>query len=98
MSVELRKLCGSVDVRAAPIKKEEGSVESLWKEILSTSAIARNQEAVLSSRLGGEADKSGNRYEGAWTVRHLLYVLAGKAESVTVEDFGDLTQEVEFTY
>ncbi|MGH3568601.1 MAG: AAA family ATPase [Pseudonocardia sp.] len=52
----------------------------------------------MSPRLGGEADKFGNRYEGAWTVRHLLYVLAGKAESVTVEDFGDLAQGVEFTY
>ncbi|GIH62861.1 hypothetical protein [Microbispora siamensis] len=52
----------------------------------------------MSPRAGGEADKFGNRYEGAWTVRHLLFVLAGKAESVTVEDFGDLAQGVEFTY
>lgn len=52
----------------------------------------------MSPRLGGEADKFGNRYEGVWTVRHLLYVLAGKAESITVEDFGDLAQGVEFTY
>ncbi|WP_322752175.1 MULTISPECIES: hypothetical protein [unclassified Frankia] len=52
----------------------------------------------MSPRSGGEADKFGNRYEGAWTVRHLLFVLAGKAESVTVEDFGDLAQGVEFTY
>ncbi|AVT40285.1 ATP-binding protein [Plantactinospora sp. BB1] len=53
---------------------------------------------LLSPRSGGEADKFGNRYEGAWTVRHLLYVLAGRAKSVTVEDFGDLALGVEFTY
>ncbi|MEV5413509.1 hypothetical protein AB0K60_32340 [Thermopolyspora sp. NPDC052614] len=52
----------------------------------------------MSPRSGGEADKFGNRYEGAWTIRHLLYVLAGKAESVTVEDVGDIAQGVEFTY
>lgn len=52
----------------------------------------------MSPRSGGEADKFGNRYEGAWTVRHLLYVLAGRGESVTVEDLGDLAQGVEFTY
>ncbi|WP_019870656.1 NACHT domain-containing protein [Salinispora oceanensis] len=53
---------------------------------------------LVSPRSGGEADKFGNRYEGAWTVRHLLYVLAGRAESVTVEDFHDLALGVEFTY
>lgn len=52
----------------------------------------------MSPRSGGEADKFGNRYEGVWTVRHLLYVLAGRAESVTVEDIGDLAQGVELTY
>src|SRR3712207_7201622 len=31
----------------------------------------------VSPRPGGEADKLGNHYEGAWTVLHILEVLAG---------------------
>lgn len=42
--------------------------------------------------------KVGNRYESAWTVRHVLYVLAGNGQSITVEDVSDLAQGVEFTY
>ncbi|MET8312402.1 hypothetical protein [Micromonospora sp. NPDC005173] len=53
---------------------------------------------IMSPRRGGEADKFGNRYEGAWTVRHLLHVLGGSGESLTVEDSGDLAKSVEFTY
>ncbi|WP_105970464.1 NACHT domain-containing protein [Streptomyces geranii] len=52
----------------------------------------------MSPRPGGEADKFGNRYEGAWTIRHLLYVLRGTGQSVTVEDIDDLGQGAEFTY
>jgi hypothetical protein len=52
----------------------------------------------MTPRPGGEADKFGNRYEGAWTVRHVLYVLIGKADTITVEDVGDLAQGSEFTY
>lgn len=52
----------------------------------------------MSPRPGGEADKFGNRYEGAWTIRHLLYVLLGVGHSVTVEDIDDLSQGAEFTY
>jgi hypothetical protein len=53
---------------------------------------------IMSPRRGGESDKFGNRYEGAWTVRHLLHVLGGSDRSLTVEDVGDLAQGVEFTY
>ncbi|WFE52991.1 hypothetical protein [Micromonospora sp. WMMD1155] len=53
---------------------------------------------IMSPRRGGEADKLGNRYETAWTVRHLLQVLGGNGESLTVEDSGDLAKSVEFTY
>ncbi|MGW4220681.1 hypothetical protein ACWEJZ_27155 [Streptomyces bacillaris] len=52
----------------------------------------------MSSRPGGEADKFGNRYEGVWTVRHLLAVLAGEGQSITIEDVGDLGKGSEFTY
>ena len=52
----------------------------------------------MSPRSGGEADKFGNRYEMAWTIRHLLYVLNGEGKSVTAEDVGDIAQGVEFTY
>jgi hypothetical protein len=31
----------------------------------------------VSPRPGGETDKFGNRYEGAWTVQHVLRVLSG---------------------
>lgn len=51
----------------------------------------------MSPRPGGEADKFGNRYEGAWTVRHLLYVLYGRIDSITVEEIDDLGEGAEFT-
>lgn len=50
----------------------------------------------MSPRPGGEADKIGNRYEGAWTVARLLDVLAGHTEWVRVEPLGDLGKGVEF--
>jgi len=50
----------------------------------------------MSPRRGGEADKFGNRYEGRWTVRHLLYVLLGRVDSVTVEEAGDIGRGAEF--
>ncbi|AQS72091.1 hypothetical protein B1H29_19710 [Streptomyces pactum] len=52
----------------------------------------------MSPRPGGEADKFGNRYEGAWTIRHVLYVLLGTGHSVTVEDIDELGLGAEFTY
>ncbi|GGS00584.1 hypothetical protein [Streptomyces rubiginosohelvolus] len=52
----------------------------------------------MSPRPGGETDKFGNRYEGAWTVRHLLYVLLGSAQSIKVEDIDELGKGAEFTY
>ena len=51
----------------------------------------------MSPRPGGEADKIGNHYEGAWTARQLLEVLAGRAESVTVEELGEIGKGAEFT-
>ena len=51
----------------------------------------------MSPRPGGEADKLGNQYEGAWTALHVLEVLAGRAESVTVEELGDIGTGAEFT-
>jgi hypothetical protein len=50
----------------------------------------------VSPRAGGEADKFGNRYEGVWTVRQLLYVLAGHAQAVTVEPLGEPGEGAEF--
>ncbi|MGW2914144.1 hypothetical protein ACWC9X_27260 [Streptomyces asoensis] len=52
----------------------------------------------MSPRPGGETDKFGNRYEGAWTVRHLLYVLLGHAQSIKIEDIDALGKGAEFTY
>lgn len=49
------------------------------------------------SRNGGEPDKFGNLFEGAWTIHHLLQVLAGRADAITVEDMGELAIGSEFT-
>jgi hypothetical protein len=51
----------------------------------------------VSPLRGGESDKFGNRYEGRWTTRQLLYVLLGQADSVTVEPVGEIGEGVEFT-
>ncbi|MBQ1089658.1 hypothetical protein [Streptomyces sp. B93] len=51
----------------------------------------------MSPRVGGEADKLGNHYEGAWTVWQVLQVLAGRANSVMVEPLGDIGDGIEFT-
>ncbi|GAA3312054.1 hypothetical protein [Arthrobacter ramosus] len=52
----------------------------------------------MNPRPGGEADKIGNRYEGAWTVARMLDVLAGRGESVRVEPIGELGSGVEFIF
>ncbi|MFF3790846.1 NACHT domain-containing protein [Streptomyces sp. NPDC001981] len=52
----------------------------------------------MSPRPGGETDKFGNRYEGVWTVRHLLYVLLGSAQAIKIEDIDGLGKGAEFTY
>ena len=51
----------------------------------------------MSPRSGGEAAKFGERYEGRWTTRHLLYVLLGDVDSVAVEDVGEISLGSEFT-
>lgn len=50
----------------------------------------------MSARAGGEADKFGLRYEGIWTVYHVLQVLDGSADSISVERPGELGEGVEF--
>ncbi len=50
----------------------------------------------MTPRAGGEADKFGNRYEGAWTVRQLFEVLLGNADAITVEATGETGSGVEF--
>lgn len=52
----------------------------------------------MAPRLGGETDKFGNRYEGAWTIRHALYVLLGSGTSLCVEPSGPLGDGAEFVY
>lgn len=50
-------------------------------------------------RPGGEADKLGNKYEGAWAVRHALYCIVESTRSLTAEDIHeDIGQGSEFTY
>ncbi len=51
----------------------------------------------MSPRSGGEAAKFGERYEGRWTTRQLLYILLGDVDSVTVEDVGEISLGAEFT-
>jgi hypothetical protein len=50
----------------------------------------------MNPRPGGEADKFGNRYEGAWTVARLLEVIGGQVNWVRVEPVGDLGRGIEF--
>ncbi|NGO46607.1 tetratricopeptide repeat protein [Streptomyces ureilyticus] len=52
----------------------------------------------MAPRPGGETDKFGNRYEGAWTIRHALYVLLGQGDSLTLEPSGVLGEGTEFAY
>ncbi|MFF7815392.1 NACHT domain-containing protein [Streptomyces sp. NPDC007945] len=52
----------------------------------------------MTPRPGGETDKFGNRYEGAWTIRHALYVLLGMGTSITLEPGSPLGNGVEFVY
>ena len=54
-------------------------------------------EERVSPLRGGEAAKFGERYEGRWTTRQLLYVLLGDVDSVTVEDVGEISLGAEFT-
>ncbi len=51
----------------------------------------------MSPLRGGEAAKFGDRYEGRWTVRQLLYILQGQADAVIVEAVGEIGEGVEFT-
>ncbi|WP_086663664.1 hypothetical protein [Lentzea kentuckyensis] len=50
----------------------------------------------MSPRSGGEADKLGNYYEKLWVVWHLLEVIAGNADSITIEPLGELGEGAEF--
>ncbi|PKV88472.1 tetratricopeptide repeat protein [Streptomyces sp. TLI_146] len=52
----------------------------------------------MAPRPGGETDKFGNRYEGAWTIRHALYILLGHGDSLTLEPNGILGEGTEFVY
>lgn len=52
----------------------------------------------MAPRPGGETDKFGNRYEGAWTIRHALYVLLGMGTSIALEPGAALGDGVEFVY
>jgi hypothetical protein len=58
---------------------------------------ARGYIRCVSPRSGGEADKFGNRFEGRWTNRHVLDVLAGRAVSITVEETGKPGEGIEFS-
>ncbi|GHH42082.1 ATP-binding protein [Lentzea cavernae] len=50
----------------------------------------------MSPRSGGESDKLGNYYEGLWIIWQMLEVIAGRAESITIEALGDLGDGAEF--
>lgn len=43
----------------------------------------------MSLESGGYAEKLGNRYEGRWVVRQMLYALGGRIRTVTLEAVGD---------
>lgn len=45
---------------------------------------------------GGIADKVGNRYEALWLIRHLIELIDGRAQSVTIELLGEEGAGFEF--
>lgn len=46
---------------------------------------------------GGPSDKAGNRYEYLWTVRCMMRVMKGEADSIHLEPAGDQGKGIEFT-
>ncbi|MFF2962500.1 hypothetical protein ACFVT1_27020 [Streptomyces sp. NPDC057963] len=52
----------------------------------------------MAPRPGGETDEFGNCFEGAWTIRHALYVLLGMGTSISLEPGGPLGDGVGFVY
>ena len=46
---------------------------------------------------GGPSDKAGNRYEYLWTVRCMMRVMKGEADSIHLEPAGDGGKGIEFT-
>jgi len=60
-------------------------------------STVRAMVKTVSPRAGGEADKFGGRFEARWTVRWILDVLAGRAQSILVEERGEGGEGVEFT-
>jgi hypothetical protein len=50
----------------------------------------------MASERGGRADKLGNEFERLWVVRHLIELVAGKADSVRIECLGDDERGTEF--
>lgn len=51
----------------------------------------------VSPRAGGEADKFGGRFEARWTVRWMLDILAGRAQSIVVEERLERGEGIEVT-
>lgn len=45
---------------------------------------------------GGIADKTGNRYEAAWLIRHLVELIDGRARSIAIEMLGEEGAGFEF--
>jgi hypothetical protein len=62
----------------------------------SSADARRSQGPPVTPRAGGEADKFGGRYEGAWTVRMLLEIIAARATSIQVERPGEEGWGAEF--
>ena len=46
---------------------------------------------------GGPSDKAGNRYEYLWTVKCIMRVMRGEADSIHLEPAGDEGKGIEFT-
>ncbi|MEV5200129.1 hypothetical protein [Streptomyces sp. NPDC053720] len=53
---------------------------------------------AVAPRLGGGTGGFGNRYEGAWTIRHALHVLLGSGTSLRVDPGGPPGDGVDFVY
>ncbi|MET9235676.1 caspase family protein [Streptomyces cellulosae] len=97
-------LCSRLDGRTVdghPVPQPQLSTQGSGHRIplaLNRSYISGRKD--LLGPLGSQySHAAGNRYEGAWIVRHLLYVLLGGAHSIRIESTGrEHTGVSQFTY
>lgn len=88
----LRKLLAPL---LADLSADTGHTRGLARDLGCEPNLA---DLVKSPWRRGEVEKFGNRYEGAWTIRHALYVLLGQGTSITLKPSLSVGDGFEFVY